>query len=186
VKRKAYATCEDGCAPRGPHLIAKRCLFCVLALAVMLSACTLDPNKKKLGYLNRGEKYFKAGDYRSAEIEFRNAIVLDPKFEQAHYQLARTYLKLSYLNDAFRELQTTVGLNSENSEAELQLAGVLLRGQQYQQAQQLAEKLVAADQRNVPAREMLGATYVAARDLPKALENFKKPLRSTPTVWIAI
>ncbi len=64
--------------------MSKRWLFYALALAVMLSACTLDPNKKKLGYLNRGEKYFKAGNYSAAEVEFRNAVALDPKFEQAH------------------------------------------------------------------------------------------------------
>jgi Tfp pilus assembly protein PilF len=95
---QADATCEDGCAARGTlHVTSKRWLFCALALAVMLSACTSDPNKKKLGYLSSGEKYFKAGNYPAAEIEFRNAIALDPKFEQAHYQLAETYLKLSNL-----------------------------------------------------------------------------------------
>jgi len=160
--------------------MSKRGLSYALALVVMLSACTFDPNKKKLGDLNRGEKYFKAGNYAAAEIEFRNAIMLDPKFEQAHYQLARTYLKLSYLNDAFHELKTTVSLNSKNSEAELQLAGLLLRGKQYQEAEQLAEKLVAADQRNVPAREMLGATYVAMRDLPKALRELQKAIEIDP------
>ena len=134
------------------NLMSKRWLFYALALAVMLSACTSDPNKKKLGYLNRGEKYFKAGNYRAAQIEFRNAIAVDPKFEQAHYQLAETYLKLSYFNDALRELETTVSLNSKNSEAELQLAGLLFAGKQYQQAQQLAAKLIAEDPRNVPAR----------------------------------
>ena len=111
-----------------PHLMSKRWFLCALALAVMLSACTFDPNKKKLGYLHRGEKYFKAGNYRAAELEFRNAIALDPKFEQAHFQLAKTYLKLSYFNVAFRELETTVSLNSKNSEAELQLAGLLFLG----------------------------------------------------------
>ncbi len=44
--------------------MSKRCLVYALALAVILSACTFDPNKKKLGYLNRGEKYFKAGKYQ--------------------------------------------------------------------------------------------------------------------------
>ena len=159
---------------RTPHLMSKRWLFFALALAVMLSACSFDPNKKKLRYLNSGEKYFKAGNYRAAEIEFRNAIALDPKFEQAHYQLAKTYLKLSYFNDAFRELETTVSLNSKNSEAELQLADLLFAGKQYQQAQQLAEKLIAADQRNVPAREMLGATYVATRDLAESPSRISK------------
>src|SRR6202051_5254629 len=116
----------------------------------MLSACTTEPNKRKLGYLNGGEKYFKAGNYRAAQIEFRNAIALDPKFEQAHYQLAEAYLKLSYFNDALRELETTVSLNSKNSEAELQLADLRFAGKQYQQAQQPAPKLIEENPRNVP------------------------------------
>jgi Tfp pilus assembly protein PilF len=67
----------------------------ILALSVMLSASNVDPNKRKLVYLDRGEQRLKAGNYAAAEIEFRNAIALDRRFEQAHHQLAKTYLKLS-------------------------------------------------------------------------------------------
>jgi tetratricopeptide (TPR) repeat protein len=156
-----------------------RLLASFIALMLMVN-CAFDPNVKKLKYLNNGEKYLKRGNYQAAKIEFLNAIKLDPRFEQAHYQLAKTYLKLAYFNDARRELETTVSLNAANSEAELQLAGLLLASQQYKHAQQLAEKIITTNQGNISARKLLGATYVATHDLPKAVREFQKAIEIDP------
>jgi len=120
-----------------------RCFFAAsiltAGLLILLAACSSDPDKEKLKYFDSGVKYFKAGKYEAARIQFINAIKLDPKFEQAHYQLARTYLKLTALSDARRELETTVSLNPKNSDAQLQLAGLLLGGRRFLQNKKLVQ-----------------------------------------------
>jgi tetratricopeptide (TPR) repeat protein len=40
------------------------------------------------------ENYFEKGEYKSAELEFRNAIQIDPEFVDAYERLGETYLKL--------------------------------------------------------------------------------------------
>src|ERR1700744_520688 len=81
---------------------------------VFLSACTTDPNVKKIQYVKSGKKYFDKGKYQEALVEFRNAIEIDPKFAAAHYQLARTYLTLRNPGAAYGELQETVALDPKN------------------------------------------------------------------------
>ena len=62
-----------------------RCLPVVVTV-LLLAACASDPNKEKRAYLNSGEKYYKAAQYKEAVIQFRNAIQIDPRFAAAHAQ----------------------------------------------------------------------------------------------------
>lgn len=90
--------------------IKKRSL---LALGmVLLAACSTDPSKQKLKYLKSGERYFKEGKYQEAVIQFRNAVQIDPRFAEAHHQLARAYLSLRNSEAAYHALMETVTLYS--------------------------------------------------------------------------
>src|SRR5580704_19678540 len=98
----------------------------VLVLAVaMLAACSRDPNRRKAAYLNSGAKYFKEGKFEAAEIEFRNAVQIDHRFAEGHYQLGRAYLSLHNTDAAYREFLETVTLEPRNADAQLQLASLL-------------------------------------------------------------
>ena len=55
----------------------------------MFTGCSRDPNVRKQKYFDSGEKYFAAGKYHEAAIQFSNAIQIDSRFAQAHYELAR-------------------------------------------------------------------------------------------------
>ena len=161
-------------------LILGTLLGLVVLGALLLAACSSDPNVRKLNYQKSGEKYFAKGQYRSAEVEFRNALAIDPRFEPAHFRLAQTYLKLAEYGPARREMETTVTLNPQNSQAQLQLTGMFLASQEYQQAQELAEKLLAADQGNGRAHEMLGAADFAKRDVSGAIQELRKAIEAAP------
>lgn len=94
--------------------LTARVLAC-LTLALLLSSCSSDPNQRKLSYLKSGQHYFNQKKFQEAVIEFRNAIQIDPRFAEAHYQLARSYQSLKNYNAAYRELLDTVTLAPENS-----------------------------------------------------------------------
>src|SRR5271156_1463455 len=101
--------------------------FVVLALVAMfLVGCSRDPNVRKQKYLESGERYFAKDQYAAASIQFRNALQVNPQFAAAHYQLARTYLKLQEWDNALRELERTVELQPQNYPARLDLANLLL------------------------------------------------------------
>ncbi len=124
-----------------------RMAFLFLGLAVLVS-CTLDPEKRKFKYLNSGETYAKQGKYREASLQFRNAIQIDPKFAEGHYQLAMAYLALSDGEDAYKEFQRAVSLNPGNLDGQLQLATLEIAHRQYDQAQAAVETVLAADPKN--------------------------------------
>ncbi len=73
----------------------------VSLLVVILSGCSLDPQKGKIKYLESGKRYLKAGKYQEASIQFRNAIKLDPRFAEGYYQLAQADLSLKQWSAAF-------------------------------------------------------------------------------------
>src|ERR1051326_8001319 len=74
----------------------------ILTLIVIFSsACSRDPNLRKQKYFQSGRNYFEKGKYREASIEFVNAIKIDPRYAEAHHQLAETYLKLQQPQSAY-------------------------------------------------------------------------------------
>ena len=98
---------------------ASKLAFAVAAFSVgalLFSGCSTDPNRQKLKYLQGGEKYFKAGRYQEAIIEFRRSVQIDSKFAEAHYQLGRAYLAVRNLELAYRETASAVALDPGNSD----------------------------------------------------------------------
>src|SRR5947209_18714201 len=102
-------------------------LFLILALmGIVFSGCSRDPNVRKQKYFESGQRYFARGKYREAAIQFSNAVQVDPRFAQAHYQLAETYLKLRDFNRAYQELSRAVELAPDNYPAHVNLPNLLI------------------------------------------------------------
>ena len=101
-------------------------LSCSLLVAAAFTGCSRDPNVKKQKYFESGEKYFAEAKYREAAIEYSNAIQIDSRFAQAHYQLSQAYLKLGDTNRAFQELNRSVDLAPDNYRAHTDLANLLV------------------------------------------------------------
>src|ERR1700751_3420259 len=107
----------------------------LLVAAFILTSCSFNPEVRKRKLLDRGVAYFEKGQYREANIEFENAIQIDPKFADAHYRLAQSFMKQGDWSHAYQELTRTVEFDPTNWKAQLDLGNVLLAGRQYQQAQ---------------------------------------------------
>ena len=118
-----------------------RGLAVVGLIAVLFAGCSRDPNVRKQKFFASGCQYFAQGKYAEASIQFSNAIDVDPRFGDAHYQLAQTYIKLADWNRAFPELRRTVELQPENYPAHLDLANLFISGQQFMNAQTEIELL---------------------------------------------
>src|SRR5262249_30315737 len=141
----------------------------LLALTALLTACSKDPQKQKLAFLNDGERYFRTGKYAEAVIQFRNAIQIDPRFAAAHYQLGQTYLALNNPDPAFRALTNSVILDPANTNAQLDRTGLLLKRQQLNEAQSVLQKILSKEPNNVKAHILLGQKHSLARDFSAAI-----------------
>src|SRR5216684_9398430 len=106
-----------------------------LLLLSLLAGCTRDPNVRKQKYLESGKTFYDQGKYREASIQFSNAIQIDGRYFDAHYELAKTYIKLESWGNAYRELNRAVELQPESMAAQLDLGNMLLGGGQLPQAE---------------------------------------------------
>lgn len=152
----------------------------LVLLAVVQVGCSRDPAKEKAAFLKSAEDCFKAGKYQDAVIQFRNSIEIDPKSAIAHHHLALAYLKLKAPQLAYKELLATVELDPGNTDAQLQLAALLVAGGKYAEAQKIAEKIIAADPRNARAHTILGQTHAAVRAWPQAIRELETAIAVAP------
>ena len=134
-------------------------------LALVLSACSRDPNVRKQKYFESGQHYFQQGKYREAAIEFSNAIQIDPGFVEAHYRLAQSYLKVQQWSPAYQELSRTIELQPENYAARDDLAKLLIAARDFEAGHEQTEWLLQK-RPNDPQ------TYVAVSSLLGAKGNF--------------
>ena len=156
-----------------------RPLFPVL-LAVLLTSCSRDPNVRKQKYFSSGKEYFEQGDYRSAAIQFSNAVQVDPQFAEAHYQLARAYLSQKEWTPAFLELNRTVELQPDNYAAHADLATLLIASAQFSRAAEHAS-LLLAKQPEDPQSHIVQAKLLSSQgDLPGALQELRKAIVLAP------
>ena len=76
--------------------VSLRLLVVVLGISAFFTGCTRDPNVRKQKFLESGNRYAKQGKLREAEIQYPNALQIDPRFAEA-----------------FRNLQQAVSLQSQ-------------------------------------------------------------------------
>jgi len=151
-----------------------------LVAAILLAGCAGDPNERKRGYFDSGEKYYAAGKYQQAMIQFRNAVQVDPRFAAAHWQLARAYAKLSNPNAEYHELAETVSLEPKNSDAQLELAALLLSSREYKEAQAAAEEALKVVPNSARAHAILGEKYRLTNEPAKAVQELRKAVDADP------
>jgi tetratricopeptide (TPR) repeat protein len=147
---------------------------------VLLAGCSRDPNVRKQKYLESGERYFAKSEYRAAAIQFRNALQADPKFAPAHYQLARTYLKLQDWNNAYSELSTTVELQPDNNDARLDLANLLIASGDLKQAQTQIDVLSGKEADSADVYLARAGLLAAQQQVPNAIQELEKAIALKP------
>jgi tetratricopeptide (TPR) repeat protein len=106
--------------------VAVRLSLVGFLIAALLTGCTRDPNVRKQKFLESGNRYRDQGKLREAAIQYQNAIQVDPRFAEAHYQLAETYLNLGDGGRGGQELARTVELAPDNYLARKDLANLLV------------------------------------------------------------
>lgn len=97
----------------------------VLALLTFLSACS-SPDEKKMRFYNKGKELMDRGELVKASLEMRNAIQIDPKFADAHYQLGLVELRKGNVFRAFECFQKVVQIAPDHLNGQVELGKLLL------------------------------------------------------------
>src|ERR1700693_34507 len=146
----------------------------------LFAGCASDPNVRKQKYLESGNRYLAKEKYREAAIQYQNALQVDPRFVEGHYQLAQAYLKLGMLPSAWQELQRTIDLGTKNGKAHIDSGNILLAATQYNNAQDHARTVLGLDPQNVDAHILLANSYAGLGNLPASLEEMQKAIQLAP------
>ena len=169
--------------------VSVRLLLACCVLTSLFTACSRDPNVRKQKYLDSGEKYFAEGKYREASIQYLNAIQIDARFAQAHYDLSQAYLKQGDTQRAFQELLRTVDLAPDNYRAQTDLANLLdtVRNPDGTAPEETLKQakthldIIREKQPNAPETHEAWANYDAAQNqFPAAIQEMEQAVAADP------
>jgi cellulose synthase operon protein C len=162
------------------RLVRSIALLVFIILLIVYSGCGRNPNTKKQKYFESGNRYFEKGQYHEASIEFLNAIKVDPKFAQAHYQLAETYIRLQAWPDAYHELKQTIDIDPGNRKAEIETGDLLVAARLFTEAQAVADRLLQKDPNDADAHALQASLDFAQDNRDAALQELQKAVALDP------
>ncbi len=116
--------------------------FIVLSMVFSLISCGSRGSFDE--YMNSGLDYFKKGQWKSAVIEFKNAVKLDPKDPRARAFLGQSYIEVNDFSAAVKELTRAQSLGYDKSQLVIPLGKAYLASNQHDKI--LEEILVSGRQ----------------------------------------
>jgi tetratricopeptide (TPR) repeat protein len=162
--------------------VARISAMLILSLSVAFTiGCSRDPNVRKQKYLESGKRYEANGKYKEAAIQFSNALKQDKAFAPAHYELAKTYIKMGTLAPAYGELLRTVDLDPSNLEARISLGNMLLAGGATDRAGAQAKAVLDRNPNYADAYALLAGVAEKKHDPAEALKDIQHAIAIDPT-----
>ncbi len=155
----------------------------LVGLLLFMAACTGTPQEKKAKHLERGDKYFQAGKYNEALIEYKNVIQIDPRDATGHYKVAVTYLKIggiANLRSGFAELTKTVEYDPELADAQFKLGELYLLSGEVNKAKEKAELALELNPDSAESQALLGKTFVVGKDVDQGIEALQEAIKLDP------
>ncbi len=128
---------------------------------------------------NLGITYERQG-HDQAQACFEKAIMLQPDFTHAHYNLARIHMQKGRIPQAVATLKRTIEIDPKHVGALNMLGMALGRQQRLTEAQAYLERAVVLDPNHAEARSNLGAAYAGLGRLREAVAQFEAALRIDP------
>ena len=139
----------------------------ILALWVSVSGCKSDA-EKKIAHYEKGTVCADKKDFKSAVIEFKNAIQIDPKFEKAHAAIADAYLADANPKGAYTALLAATELNPDNIEAQMKLATLLFLAKEYDRSRERVDIVLTKDPKHAEAMYLSAGLSEQAKDFTSA------------------
>ena len=149
-------------------------------VAVLAAGCSKDPEVAKREFAASGDAYVAQKKYAEAVIEYRNAIQQDPKFGEARFKLAETYMQLNQSREAAREYVRAADLMPDNTEAQVKAGRILLLAGQFQDAQARADAVLSRNPKHVDAQLLRAGALARMRNLDEAVTQIESAIEEDP------
>jgi len=167
-------------AGRFSHL--NRTISCIslVFLTLVLTACSTDPVARRQKFIAKGDQEVAKGKLPEAIIFYSNAIQADKSSAEAHFKLAKCYIKQKSWLNALQELRKTLENQPTNEEAQLELGRLLLGGGKAREARDLAVQILTSNPKNADAQLLLAESDAFLGNLEDAATEAKATISLVP------
>ena len=147
----------------------------IISVSIIVAGCASD-EEKKISHFHKGQAYFEEGQYKSAVLELKNALQIDPRYIDAQMQLAQTYMKLGDAGETFRAYSRVAELDPNNADAQLKIATFLLLARRTDDAKDRVTEVLAKAPENVEALLLMAAIQDTDNNRAEAVALFEKAI----------
>ncbi len=131
-------------------------------------------------YNNNGVDFICKGQYQEASEEFKKALVIDPDFLVARYNLALAYYNLGKVKEAIAEFEYLINSSYYFVNAHYNLGTIYLREGLIEKAVEQLKIVVELDPNHAEAYFNLGYIYYKKAMLGDAIMEYQKGLKIKP------
>ena len=140
----------------------------IFLLTIFTLAACQGAEDRKSSYIEKGDKLYEQGNYEKAQLEYKNALQIDPKDANAHFKLAQTSENLKNWRPALQHYLAVLQLDESHVDARVKLAQIYLLGGLRDQAQEMVNEAITLDDQNVDAIAVRGGIALQNDDIKKA------------------
>jgi len=154
-------------------------LACVSTLVLVLAGCG-GADERKASYMDRGAQLVEEGNFEKAQLEFKNALQIDPKDADAHYQLGLILEKLGEWRPAMSQFLAVIKLDKTHVDAHIHAGQIYLLGNALDMALEEAETAVAGAPANADALVLRAGVKAKSGDIPGGFSDGLAALKVEP------
>src|SRR5690348_12332534 len=140
---------------------------------------------KAARHLDRADRYFDAGQYDQAEIEYKNVLRNDPQIAPAWSRLGIIYFEEGRLREAAQILSRARQLDATNLEVRMKLGSIYLAAGKLKEARDEALFMLDNNPRDELAPILL-AESAATNELAETRQQLQKMSQQGETASLAI
>jgi len=164
--------------PRHPSRVVA--LAIIVVAVASAAACNKHTGSESRRYAESGDRYMSANKLSEAAVEYRNALVKDPRAGDVRVKLGGTYLGLGDFPNALREFVRAADLLPDDVALQLRTGNLLLLARRFDDAKSVAEKILAAHPSEVNAQILLANTFAGLKDVDSAVTQIEEAIRIAP------
>ena len=123
----------------------------IFLLSLLIIFSCGGKEERKQSFFNKGMELFEKGDYKKAQLEFKNAIKIDPKFAKGYYMVGLCAYRLRNLTQAFKYFNTATTLDPTLFDAHIKMGFIYIIAREPEKALEKAELVLKKEAKNTEA-----------------------------------
>ena len=160
-------------------LITRGSLLLVIVLSCTLGGCG-GAQSRYASHMKRGQAYFDQGDFNKANVEFRNALQIEPKDAAARLADGRALVRLERPREAWGAFQAVVDSDANNVEARTELARLFIMQGSLDQGMKALEPGLKSHPDDVALLSLRATARARLQDHAGAIADAEHALRIAP------